>query len=305
MGELSNYATFNAYRLASATARTLPAPAAAGAARLMGVPLAGAMRSRRAMIGRHLQRVHGGALGPLALRRAIQQAFDSYARYWVESFRLPDMTPAQIQAGIRAEGVEHISAAIDAGNGAIVCMPHLGGWDFGGAYLATLGFRITVVVEKLEPPELFEWFAAFRRSLGIDVVALGPSSGTAILAALKRNEVVGLVADRDLSGTGAEVDFFGERTTLPAGPATLALRTGAPIIPAAIYFNDDPGHFGLVRPPLPIERVGRLRDDVTRLTQLLADELAYLIRRAPEQWHVFQPNWPSDREWLERRVLRP
>jgi KDO2-lipid IV(A) lauroyltransferase len=117
-----------------------------------------------------------------------------------------------------------------------------------------------------------------------------------VLSALRRNELVGLVCDRDLARTGIEVEFFNERTTLPAGPATLALRTGAALLPTAVYFAG-PGHRGLVRPPIPVERHGKgLRDDVTRITQLVAYALEDLIRVAPQQWHLLQPNWPSDYE---------
>jgi KDO2-lipid IV(A) lauroyltransferase len=97
-------------------------------------------------------------------------------------------------------------------------------------------------------------------------------------------------------GGGTEVEFFGERTTLPSGPATLALRTGAPLLPAAIYFRGRRLHHGVMRPPVPVERTGRLRDDVALVTQLLARELEELIRVAPDQWHLLQPNWPSDVE---------
>ena len=130
----------------------------------------------------------------------------------------------------------------------------------------------------------------------MNVVALGPDAGREVMAALKRNDIVCLLCDRDIPRTGIEVEFFGERTTLPAGPVTIALRTGAPILPTAVYFADRAnGHLGWVRPALALERrSGRLRDDVAAGTQLLASELEVLIRRAPQQWHLFQPNWPSD-----------
>jgi KDO2-lipid IV(A) lauroyltransferase len=116
------------------------------------------------------------------------------------------------------------------------------------------------------------------------------------MAALSDNHIVCLLSDRDLGRSGPEVEFFGERTTLPAGPAILALRTGAPLLPSAIYFTDRiDAHLGWVRPPMRVERQSkRLRDDVHRITQDLAGELEILIRRAPSQWHMFQPNWPSD-----------
>jgi KDO2-lipid IV(A) lauroyltransferase len=118
-----------------------------------------------------------------------------------------------------------------------------------------------------------------------------------VMAAIKRNDVVCLLADRDIGGGGVPVEFFGERTTLPAGPAALALRTGAPLLPTAVYWRQHSRH-GWVRPPMKIERQGRLRDDVARITQDLARELEILIREAPEQWHMMSPNWPSDYEAL-------
>ena len=284
-----------AYKAGSRVARALPGPAADALGRSIGLGMAAGTSDRKRMIARHLQRVHGGALSPKALRREVQRAFDSYARYWVESFRLPEFSPEDLDAGMTYEGLGHLEDALAAGNGAIAALPHLGAWDFGGAWLATQGYKITVVVEPLEPPELFEWFADFRRSLGMDIVPLGPAAGSAVLQALRRNEVVGLLSDRDIQGGGVEVEFFGERTTLPAGPATLALRTGAPILPMAMYYEGRI-HRGVVRPPLPVEREGKLRDDVARITQALAHELEALIRHAPEQWHLMQPNWPSDRQ---------
>ncbi|MBW3557968.1 MAG: phosphatidylinositol mannoside acyltransferase, partial [Actinobacteria bacterium] len=187
----------------------------------------------------------------------------------------------------------HVEDALAAGNGVIMALPHLGGWDFGGAWFASAGYPATVVVEALDPPELFEWFTRLRRASGLSVVPHGPAAGGAVLRALRRNELVGLLCDRDLARTGVEVEFFGERTTLPGGPATLALRTGAALLPTAVYFEGR-RHRGVVRPPVATDRRGRLRDDVARVTQDLADELEALIRRAPEQWHLLQPNWPSD-----------
>jgi KDO2-lipid IV(A) lauroyltransferase len=154
---------------------------------------------------------------------------------------------------------------------------------------------MTVVVEPLHPPELFEWFAGLRSNLGMNVVPLGPNVAAEISAALKRNEVVCLLCDRDIQRTGVAVTMFGEETTLPGGPALLSIRSGAALIPAAVYFDGKvDGHWAIVRPPLQIERGESLRDDTMRLTQLLAGELEFLIRRAPEQWHLLQPNWPSD-----------
>ena len=292
------------YRGASLLARKLPGPAARLTARGLGRLLTRVMHGRREMLARHLRRVHGPGASDERIRTEVAAAFDSYARYWLESFRLPDTSPAELDACMSWQGLEHLEEAFVQGNGAIMAMPHLGGWDFGGTWLASIGYPATVVVEALDPPELFEWFAAFRRSLGLTIVPLDADAGAKVLRALRAGELVGLLCDRDIGRAGVEVEFFGERTTLPAGPATLAFRTGAPILPTAVYFEGRRGHLGLVRPPIPLERLGSLREDVARVTQLLAHELETLIRRAPDQWHLLQPNWPSDYELVGRPHTR-
>jgi KDO2-lipid IV(A) lauroyltransferase len=289
-------APFYAYRAASAIARGLPVGAAESLASGTGALLSRTMKGRRRIVERNLQRINGSPLSERALQRGVAEAFHSYAMYWMESFRLPDLTAEDLDRHMTYDGYERIVDAVAGGHGLIVALPHLGGWDYGGAWLATKGYPATVVVEALDPPELFEWFADFRRSLGLTIVPHGREAGTAVLRALRQGGVVGLVADRDLEGNGVEVTFFGEKTTLPGGPATLALRTGAVILPAAIYFEGKRHHRGVVLPPIDTTRSGgSLRDDVARITQDLATALEELIRRAPEQWHLMQPNWPSDR----------
>ena len=292
---VTDAAAFGGYRLAALTARGLPGFAAQGLAPVLGLGANWSNIDRRAMIERHLRRADP-TIGGARLRRTVQDAFDSSTRYWLESFRLPHLKGAAVERGMRVEGYDHVVGALEAGNGVILALPHLGGWEWAGRWLVERGHGITVVVEEIEPPELFEWFVDLRQQLGMNVVALGPSAGREVLAALRRNDVVCLLSDRDIQRTGVEVEFFGETTTLPAGPATLSLRTGAPILPTAVYFTDrTDGHLGVVRPPLDTERSDAgLRADVARVTQDLAHELEHLIRRSPHQWHLFQPNWPSD-----------
>jgi KDO2-lipid IV(A) lauroyltransferase len=250
------------------------------------------------MIERNLRRVYGQDYGGIALRRSVQRTLDYYARYWVESFRLPGTSSEELDAGMSFEGYHRVENAVDSGIGPIVALPHLGGWEWGGFWLAsTWKQKVTVVVEPLEPPELFEWFAGLRESFGMQVVPLGPDAGKAVISSIKGANITCLLCDRDIGGGGVEVEFFGERTTLPAGPATLALRTGAALLPTAVYFRGK-GHHAAIREAIPVERRGRLRDDVQRITQLLAYELEALIRAEPEQWHLLQPNWPSDHEAL-------
>lgn len=291
-----------AYRSAGALAQVLPRRLAVTLSRRVGRTLRLAMPGRRRMVARHLRRVKGPELSGRELSRAVRAVFDSYARYWLEAFRLPRETPETIEAGMRVEGLEHLEAATAGGAGVVLAAPHLGGWDFGGAWLARHGFRPLAVAERLEPPELFDWFVSWRERLGIAIVPVGPEAGTRVLEAVKDGQAVTLISDRDILGSGVEVEFFGETTSLPGGPATLALRTGVAVLPVAVYFEGDTGHLGVVRPALEVERRGRFREDVVRVTRDLARELEALIRRAPEQWHLMQPNWPSDPGYREHQA---
>jgi KDO2-lipid IV(A) lauroyltransferase len=293
--ERFGHATYLAYRAGAEVVRVVPEAVAAPLARGVAQLAPAVMRERRHQVERNLRRVYGPEFGGIALQRAVTATFDSYGRYWYELFRLPNQSPAWVQAHFQGPGEEHIAAAIGAGKGAVLALPHLGSWDFAGAWLAGRGYQVSVVAEMLEPPELFDWFVSTRETLGMRVVPLSPTAGAEMLAALRHNEAVCLLCDRDLTGDGVDVDFFGERTTLPAGPAMLALRSGAPLIPTGCYFL--PGGRGEARigPPIPAERTGRIRDDIARITQELAHRFEALIRDAPEHWHLMQPNWPSDR----------
>lgn len=286
------------YRLGSKLARFLPDRVGAPAARFFG-RLAGRLSpGSRRLVARNLQRIRGGdAPKPTKheVSRSVDAVFASYADYWYRSFRLPGMSTEDIDSGFSQDGYEHIVEARRSGTGPIMALPHLGCWEWAAFWLARVNdLPVSAVVEAIEPPELFEWFRSFRASLGMEIITLGPSAGSDVVRAISANHVVCLPCDRHVGGAGVEVEFFGEITTLPAGPATLALRTGAALLPVAIYDNAKGCH-AIVRPPIPTERTGRLRHDVERVTRLMAVELEDLIRRAPEQWHLLQPNWPSDR----------
>lgn len=298
--EVSDSLTMGTYRLGSLLARAVPGPLSGSVGSLLGTPASIGMRDRRAMVERHMRRVRPEAKS-WEIRRLTQQVFESYARYYIESFRLTSLSKRQVSEAFTNTGFdEYILAALERGSGAIVALPHLGGWEWAGRWAADQGHQLSVVVEPLHPPELFDWFVDLRQKFGLRVIPLGPGAGSACAAALRRNEILCLLSDRDLTGTGVPVEFFGESTTLPGGPATLALRTGAALLPAAVYFSDrNTRHHAIIRPPINCQRESSLRSDVQRITQVLAGELEELIRRAPEQWHLMQPNWPSDPGFAE------
>ena len=288
----------SAYRVAEFFARHAPSPVARAAALAGGVGVAIASRDRRLLVRRNLERALGRPMGRREAPVRVTATFDWYARYYLESFQLPGLDASTIDAGFGYEGVDTIERSVRSGVGPILVMPHLGTWEWAAWWLALVPrMKVTAVVEPLEPPEVFEWFTSFRQRLGMDIIPVGPDAGGRLVAAIKRGDVVCLLADRDVTGTGVAVEFFGERTRLPAGPAVLALRTGAPLIPAAVYWRGRTRH-ALAGPPVDTRRSGGIRSDTFRVVQDYAAALEGLIRVAPEQWHLMSPNWPSDYEAL-------
>lgn len=281
-------------RLAIVLAGLLPEAFARKAGEAAGY-LASFLDARRMkMAERHMARVTGAA----GARAAARRLFSHYGRYWAEIFWTRPERVDEISRHVLWEGFEHIESSKKAGRGMILAVPHVGNWEVGGPRLSREVGSLTAVAEALSPAWFRNWFVAVRRMLGIEIVLTEERSRLVFPLAKKLREggAVALVSDRDIQGGGIEVDFFGERTTLPAGPALLAERTGAPILPAAVYFRRGRGHRAVVRPPLPPstepDRSARLK----AMTQSLAYALEELVREAPTQWHLLQPNWPSDRE---------
>jgi KDO2-lipid IV(A) lauroyltransferase len=253
------------------------------------------MPAKADQLTRHIQRTRPD-LDAAEVRAAMVRGFGTYARYWAESFRLPTLSARTIDRGFSVLGYGRVQQALDSGIGPILVLPHLGGWEWAAAWLGRIvGVRVTAVVERVEPSDVFDWFVELRQSYGIDIVPLGPDALATLVKAVKAGNIVCLLSDRDLSGNGVEVKFFGEKTTLPAGPAVLARRTGAPLLPTAVYFRHR-SRIGYVSEPILASTEVRMRADVERVTQDLATAMEGLISAAPDQWHLLEPNWPSDRE---------
>ncbi|WP_406043594.1 phosphatidylinositol mannoside acyltransferase [Micromonospora sp. NBC_00898] len=280
--------------------RALPRPVVAAAFR------AGADRAARnpgggtARLRANLRRVVGPDLPEAELDDLVRRGLRSYARYWMEAFRLPALSRRQILAGFRLDGQEKLAADVAAGRGAVVALPHAGNWDAAGAWVAATGWPITTVAERLKPEGVYERFLAFRQGLGMEIL---PTRGgdrptfDVLVDRVRAGAVVPLLADRDLSARGVEVDFFGGRTRMPAGPALLALRTGAPLYVASLWYEADTACASLEGPlELPDPDSGPLDQRVRMLTQRIADGLAAGIARHPEDWHMLQ------RMWLDQRA---
>lgn len=227
---------------------------------------------------------------PSTLMRA---SLASYARYWREAFRLPTMDHAELARQLHdsVRGQEHLDAAIRAGRGAVLALPHSGNWDMAGVWLAQTHGGFTTVAERLKPESLYRRFVDFREGLGFEVL---PTSGGSrppfevLGERLAANGLVCLMADRDLTRSGVPVEFFGETTRMPAGPAKLAVATGAALLPAHCWF-DGAGWGIRIHPPL-----GRSGGDVDVITQALADTFAEGIAAYPADWHMMQPQWVAD-----------
>ena len=192
--------------------------------------------------------------------------------------------------------------ARDAGRGIILALPHCGNWEAAGPIADSLRIPVLAVAEDLPNPRITEWFVQTRAGFGIDVVLTGEGSMMRRLArGLRAGKSVALVADRDVTGKGIEVEFFGEKTTMPAGPAVLADMTGAAVFAVSPYFEDGPGYRIIVHEPMELPAIEDRGERIQIATQRLARKLEEIIRERPPQWHLFQPNWPSDRTWLEER----
>lgn len=251
-------------------------------------------RSRREMATRNMRRVLGEDADAAQASLAVMK---SYGRYlaealWARRRRVPDML-----ANTTTDGLDMIIEAHDQGRGMICALPHMGNWEAAAPVAVNEGIPLVAVAEDLDNQRITEWFTKLRAEFGIEIVlATGRVEVMRKLEkAIADNKAVALLSDRDLKGRGVEVDLFGERTTLPPGAATLAVKTGAPLFPVATYFEGD-GHRVVVRPPLSIPAVESRSEQVRMLTEDLARELEKLIVEAPEQWHMVQPNWISDRE---------
>jgi KDO2-lipid IV(A) lauroyltransferase len=246
---------------------------------------------------RNLRRVVPAA-SEAELDQLVGEGLRSYARYWLETFRLPKMDLAAVAAtaGTRTEGVEYIDAAVSRGKGMILALPHMGNWDVAAIWLIHHGVPFTTVAERLKPETLFDKFVAYRESLGMEVLPLtgGQRPPADILAErLRAGGSICLLGDRDLSRNGIPVQFFGEPTRMPGGPALLAARTGATLLPVSLWFTPDGGWGQRIRGPIDLGE-GRLSDQIARGTQALADVFAEEIAEHPADWHMLQRLWLAD-----------
>jgi lauroyl/myristoyl acyltransferase len=239
---------------------------------------------------------------PFKLKSLTRKGMHSYLRYWCDAFRLPDWTPERILATCRMEDDEAVRAALAEGRGVVVALGHSGNWDHAGAWSTLALAPVTTVAERLQPEELFQRFLHFRQRLGMEILPLSGGGDVfgVLVRRLRKGGFVPLLADRDLTATGVPVTLFGETARMAAGPASLALVTGAALYPVSIFYERlPPGsaarwgvvcrwHREVVPPP------GERSEQIGAMTQACADAIADGIRAHPQDWHMLQRVFVAD-----------
>ncbi len=291
---MKHYLAYLALRLGVGAVGLLPASWARSLGRFGGKIWHRFASGRRVMAERHMARVLGPDVDAAA---AGKEVMVSYGRYWAEALWARARRVPEMMERTTVVGLDHILAARDAGNGMIFALPHMGNWEAAAPVAVEEHVPIVAVAENLANARITDWFTAMRGEFGIEIVLATGSTEVMrnLEEAIAENKAIALLSDRDLKGRGVDVEFFGEVTTMPPGPATLAVRTGAPLYPVGCYF-DGPGHRVVVHDQILVPDEGSRSEKVQAITQTLARNLEEIIREAPEQWHLVQPNWPSDRE---------
>jgi lauroyl/myristoyl acyltransferase len=242
----------------------------------------------------------------MRLKALSRKAMHSYLRYWCDLFRLPDWTPQYIQATCRAEGDGAVRQALADGRGVVMALSHSGNWDHAGAWSSLALAPVTTVAERLKPEELYQRFLHFRQRLGMEILPLtgGGDVFGLLVRRLRKGGFVPLLADRDLTATGVPVTLFGETARMAAGPASLALVSGAALFPVTIRYErlpaGAPARWGTVvhfYPEVVPPSDGSRPEKIAAMTQGCADALAVGIAANPEDWHMLQRVFVAD--WVQ------
>lgn len=232
-----------------------------------------------------------------AAKRSARRVFRYYGRYWAETFWMRPRRRDSVLARSQLVNVERLVEAAQSGRGVVLALPHMGNWEAAGLSSASVGARVLAVAEELGNERIVEWFINMRAVMDIDIVIARKGSRVTrvLLDRLREGGAVALLCDRDLSGTGLAVTLFGEETTIPAGPAVLAERTGAVLLPVGIYHRPKGRHDFVIHPELEIPNAETSEERVKLVADRLAEIIEQIVREDPAQWHLLQPNWPSDR----------
>lgn len=250
----------------------------------------------------NLARVVAAGDGDVALDDVTRAGMRSYLRYWCEAFRLPEWSRAEVVDRFDCAHEDRLVASLAAERGVILALPHMANWDHGGAWACIKHRPLMTVAERLKPEGLYDQFLAYRESLGMTVLPLtggGSDTFRALIGHLRVGGLVCLVADRDLTDRGIEVDFFGGRTKMPIGPALLAAQTGAALHPVTLRF--DGRHQRAVIGEQVIPDLGAERQVMlSKATQEIANAFARGIAQSPQDWHMMARFWLDTAPGTER-----
>jgi phosphatidylinositol dimannoside acyltransferase len=290
---LSALAYFAGWRLV----RTLPERSAYGLFSFIG---------RRAVKvnGKSVQRLRFNLsrikpeLSEIELDSLVSRAFDSYLRYWCDTFRIQDWSTQRIQETVTLTNGHLLIDPMRSGRGVVIALPHSGNWDHAGAYFCSIGIPLVTVAERLKPEALFQRFLEYRNSMGFEVLSLDSRSFVTLMKRAREKRLIALVADRDLSRSGVDVDFFGYPSRMPAGPALLAVKTGIPLVVAHVSYTSTGIHINFSEVSVP--ETGDESEKVSKVVQACADLFAKGIAEHPEDWHMLQRIW-IDGDFKERQ----
>ena len=232
------------------------------------------------------------------LEATVKAGMRSYLRYWCDTFRLPLWSSEDIVGSTTVINDHLLRDALAAGKGAIVSLPHAGNWDRAGAYYCETGAPVVTVAEHLEPERLFKKFLAYRESLGMEVLDASARSLALLSQRLRQGRLIALVADRDLSRNGVDVTFFGHPARMPAGPAVLSIKTGAPLLTAFVRYIDT-GIEIYFEPAIQIPKGGSTQEKVASMIQESATRLEGHLINHLSDWHMLQRIW-VDGDFKER-----
>jgi KDO2-lipid IV(A) lauroyltransferase len=227
----------------------------------------------------------------------LEDAMASYMRYWCDTFRFPNWNEDRVNATVTVTREELLLDGIKSGRGVIVALPHAGNWDHAGAYFCLKGIHLVTVAERLKPERLFNEFLRYRQAMGMEVLALDSRSIVTLEQRLREGHLIALVADRDLSKSGIDVQFFGNPARMPAGPAVLALKTGAVFLTAFVNYTKAGIHITFDEISLP--ESGTQEEKVSILVQECANNFERGIAQHPQDWHMLQRIW-IDEDFKER-----
>ena len=224
----------------------------------------------------------------------LQQAMSSYMRYWCDTFRIQDWSLERVRKTVTTSNDHLLLEPMHDGRGVVVALPHSGNWDHAGAYFCSLGIPLVTVAERLKPEALFQKFLRHREAMGFEVLSLDSRSFVTLMKRAREKRLIALVADRDLSHSGIDVEFFGSNARMPAGPALLAVKTGIPLVVAHVSYTSTGIHIDFHSVQVP--HGGSEPDLIKNTVQLIADLFAKGISEHPADWHMLQRIWVEDRK---------